>query len=147
MCLPGITDVVGCQPEKQQIEQFRALIPELKPRAKTLLELIENSMFIFATRPLKPNEKAAKILTDDTLALLARLSTQLSMTDWAKDALETAVREFAEQEDMKLGKVAQPLRAALTGSNISPGIFDVMVVLGKENSLGRLHETCGLGKV
>jgi len=147
MCLPGIADIIGGPPEKEQVEQFRALISELKPRAKTLPELIENSIFIFAKRPLKPNEKAAKVLTDDALALLTRLSTQLSMTDWAKDGLETVVREFAEQEDMKLGKVAQPLRAALTGSNISPGIFDVMVVLGKEESLGRIQEACGSGKV
>jgi len=142
MCLPGIASAIGRQPGKQQIEQFRALIPELKPRAKTLLELIESSIFLFAARPLKPNEKAAKILTDDARALLARLNTKLSTTDWARDALETAVREFAEREDLKLGKVAQPLRAALTGSNVSPGIFDVMAVLGKEDSLGRIQETC-----
>lgn len=116
-------------------------LPGLKERAKTLAELIEIAYYIFAERPLKLDEKAAKSITDDTLALLARLTVRLqNATDWTAGTTEETVRSFAEDEGLKLGKVAQPLRSALTGRAVSPGVFDVMETLGREETLARLGD-------
>jgi glutamyl-tRNA synthetase len=112
----------------------------LKQRAKTLLELAENSLFYLRapTYPLKI-EKAAKLLTGDGIALVQEVTALFGELDtWDADALEHIVRTYAESKGLGLGKIAQPLRAALTGSNISPGIFEIMVVLGREKSLARL---------
>jgi glutamyl-tRNA synthetase len=110
----------------------------LKQRAKTLVELAENSEF-YVSRPQSLTPKAAKQLDDDARGRLARLQGRLAgLDDWNETAIEEAVRRFAEDEDLKLGKVAQPLRAALTGSTVSPGIFEVMAVLGQTETLVRL---------
>ncbi|MDH5747847.1 MAG: glutamate--tRNA ligase [Rhodospirillales bacterium] len=116
-------------------------IPGLKERAKTILELAENAAFYAFTRPLPLSEKAAKILdtkTRERLKRLHRLFEQLSA--WSTANLEETVRKFAEEEGLKLGMVAQPLRAALSGSTTSPGIFEVMEVLGREETLGRIND-------
>ena len=116
-------------------------MPGLKERAKTLDELIEAAHYILADRVFTPDEKAAKLLTEETRAFLSRLTVRLrNASDWSAKGLEDEVREFAEAEDLKLGKVAQPLRAALTGRAISPSVFDVMETLGKEESLARLQD-------
>ena len=121
--------------------QLLAAMPGLKERAKTLLELIDGSQFLFAERPLDLDDKAAKILTDEARGVLARLVPELEGVDpWSAEGCEAVVRAFAEREELKLGKVAQPLRAALTGRGTSPGIFDVLAVLGKEESLLRLRD-------
>lgn len=113
----------------------------LKERAKTLIDLLESAHYILSDRPFTPDEKAAKILSDDAKALLSRLTLHLrNVTDWTSELLEEAVRAFAEAEDLKLGKVAQPMRAALTGRATSPGVFDVLVTLGREESLARLQD-------
>ena len=119
-------------------------MPGLKERAKTLLELADGARFIFAGRPLAMEEKALKILEDGGRPVLADLLPRLeAVGDWRIDAIETAVRDFAEARTLKLGKVAQPLRAALTGRTTSPGVFDVLAVLGKEDALGRIQDQCG----
>ncbi len=116
-------------------------MPGLKERAKNLLELIDGARFIFDERPLGLEPKAAKILSEEARADLARLIVELeATTPWTVDTLEACIRAFAEANDLKLGKVAQPLRAALTGRTTSPGVFDVLAVLGREESLARLRD-------
>jgi glutamyl-tRNA synthetase len=113
----------------------------LKERAKTLIELVDGARFIIADRPLVLDDKAGALLTLDARNLLAELSAQLRAIDpWTAEATEQSVRAFSERKGLKLGSVAQPLRAALTGRTTSPPIFDVLAVLGKEESLGRLSD-------
>ena len=116
-------------------------MPELKARAHNLNELADGARFLFASRPLPLDEPAAALLTADARALLSQAHNALgSVDEWAHDALEQAVRDVAERENVKLGKLAQPLRAALTGRTTSPGIFDVLALLGKTESLARLQD-------
>jgi len=121
--------------------RLRALIPAMKERSKTLLDFIDAAKFLWAKRPLAHDEKAAKLLDTETRAMIARLIPDFEhLPDWTAQPLEAKVREFAEKEGLKLGKVAQPLRAALTGTTVSPPIFDVMQVLGEKETLGRLKD-------
>ncbi|MXC69205.1 glutamate--tRNA ligase, partial [Escherichia coli] len=88
--------------------------------------------FLFRTRPLEMDADAQTLLEDDAQSLLIQLHSALdAVSDWNTEALETAVRQVAETAGVKLGAVAQPLRAALTGRRTSPGIFDVLVLLGR----------------
>ena len=119
------------------------LMPAFKERAKTLVELFQAARFLVATRPLAMDEKAAALLDAEAKALLGRLAHALSSIAWNAAALEEAVRTFAEAEGANLGKVAQPLRAALTGSAASPPIFDVLAALGRDESLARLKDQAG----
>ncbi|MCB1520606.1 MAG: glutamate--tRNA ligase [Hyphomicrobiaceae bacterium] len=121
--------------------RFRAAIPSLKERSKTLLDLISGAGYVFAERPLTMDDKAAKQLDADARAMIAKIAASLAgITPWDAATLEATVRSFAEANDLKLGKVAQPLRAALTGATVSPPVFDVMAVLGEEESLARLMD-------
>ncbi len=121
--------------------QLLQAMPSLKERAKTLLELIAGSYFIFADRPLEFEPKAQALLTDDNRALIAKLRGVLeAVSPWNAETTEAAMRNFAEQHNFKLGAVAQPLRAALTGRATSPGIFEVLAVLGREECLARLAD-------
>ncbi len=114
-------------------------MPVLKVRAKDLNELASGAIFLFAQRPLAIEEKAAALLTDDARGLLAGIADALrNSTDWTTEALEVRVKALAEEWGLGLGKLAQPLRAALTGQTTSPGIFDVLVLLGREESLARI---------
>jgi glutamyl-tRNA synthetase len=116
-------------------------MPGLKERAKTLVELLEQSRFIWADRPLPMEDKAQALLTADARALLQGLLTHFeAIADWSAQSTEAAVRAYAESADVKLGSVAQPLRAALTGRVTSPGIFEVLAVLGQAESLARIRE-------
>jgi len=116
-------------------------MPNLKERAKTLIELIASSYFIFADRPLEMEPKAAALLTPETRALIGQLRTALeAVTDWNSESTEAAMRNYAEANNLKLGAVAQPLRVALTGRTTSPGIFDVLAVLGRDECLARLAD-------
>ncbi|SEQ82094.1 glutamyl-tRNA synthetase [Faunimonas pinastri] len=117
-----------------------ALMPGLKERAKTLVELIHSAAFLWAERPLALEPKAADLLDGDSRGRLRGLASDLEAAEWEIPALEAAVRAFAEREGIKLGKAAQPLRAALTGSTMSPGIFDVLLVLGRQESLARIRD-------
>ena len=111
----------------------------LKPRAKTLNEIAEGAEFLFKNCPLDFDEKASALLDDSARALLIKTADALSVApSWTVEAIEDAIRHVAEDAGLGLGKVAQPLRAALTGRTVSPGIFDVLFLLGKEESLERL---------
>jgi glutamyl-tRNA synthetase len=122
-------------------EKLLAAMGGLKERAKTLVELADGARFIVAERPLALDDNAASLLTADARALLVDLSENLKMVEpWGAETTEQAVRAFAERKGVKLGNVAQPLRAALTGRTTSPPIFDVLAVLGKSESLGRLQD-------
>jgi len=118
-----------------------AAMPGLKERAKTLVELIDSARYLYADRPLPLEEKAAAQMTPEARNLLGQVSRDLAMVDpWSAETAETAVRTYAERAGVKLGQVAQPLRAALTGRTTSPGIFDVLAVLGKAESLARIAD-------
>jgi glutamyl-tRNA synthetase len=122
-------------------EKLLAAMAGLKERAKTLVELIDGARFIVTSRPLALDDKAAALLTAEARPLLGELSADLAAIEpWTAEATEQAVRAFAERKGIKLGGVAQPLRAALTGRTTSPPIFDVLAVLGKAESLGRLSD-------
>lgn len=116
-------------------------MPGLKERAKTLVELIDSAYYILADRPLELDQKASKLLDEDARKHLARLTESFrDASQWTSELLEQKARAYAEEQGLKLGKVAQPLRAALTGRAISPGVFDVLVTLGREESLARLSD-------
>jgi glutamyl-tRNA synthetase len=117
----------------------------LKQRAKTLIELADNARFYAAGRPIPVSEKAKALLTPEAKVVLTKLSPALGATDFSEAALESAVRAFVEQEKIKLGQVAQPLRAALAGETTSPGIFEVAAVLGREEALGRISDAVKQG--
>jgi glutamyl-tRNA synthetase len=138
---PRIGKLIGRDLATGEIELLVRAMPELKPRAKTLIELAENSTFLFQARPLDFDDKAAQLLAGDSPRLLARAWASLNALDeWTALATEAAVRSTAEVAGVKLGQVAQPLRAALTGRATSPGIFDVLVLLGREESLARISD-------
>jgi glutamyl-tRNA synthetase len=127
------------QPDRRR--KFLIAIPGLKERAKTLIELVDAATFIFADRPLLLDARATALMTDEARALLAALAPALEAVEpWSVAETEQAVRACAEQRGAKLGSVAQPLRAALTGRTTSPSIFDVLMVLGKGESLARLWD-------
>ena len=114
-------------------------MPVLKTRAKSINELVEGAAFLFAERPLEMTDKAAGLLDDEARQRLAGLSEMLHVqNDWTSEALEATTKSYAEKLELGLGKLAQPMRAALTGTTTSPGIFDVLVLLGKEESLLRI---------
>ena len=115
-------------------------MPALKPRAKTIVELADKARFYVAPRPIQPSPDAAKLLTGDARQLLGELAADLDGGAWQADTIEQRLRDFAGTKNVKLGAVAQPLRAALTGSLASPGIFEVMEVLGREESLARIAD-------
>ena len=118
-----------------------AALPELQPRAKPVLELIALAQFIYAVRPIEVDPAAAGQLTDDARGMLAGAKAVLEgLSDWSVAAIDSAIRAFAEGRGLKLGKVAQPLRVALTGRTVSPGIFEVMVLIGKDESLARIGD-------
>jgi len=123
------------------LERIQNGMSGLKERAKNINELAESALFYALPRPLVYNEKASALLNDDTRAHLSGFRDGLSaLDDWSEDTLQTVAKEFVEERDLKLGKVAQPLRAALTGTNVSPSIFEVMAVLGREESLARIDD-------
>jgi glutamyl-tRNA synthetase len=135
---------IAAKLDESKRAQLRAAIPGLKERAKTLVELIDGAGFLFATRPLAMDEKAADILAHGGRAHLAALLPSLGeLAEWSGAALEGVVRAYTEETGAKLGSVAQPLRAAITGRSTSPGIFDVLAVLGREESLGRIADQAG----
>jgi glutamyl-tRNA synthetase len=121
--------------------KLMAAMPGLKERAKTLVELIDSAGYLWADRPIAPDDKAKQLLTDEARALLGDMLGELEPLErWSAETTEAAVRTFAERKGVKLGAVAQPLRAALTGRTTSPGIFDVLEVLGRAESLDRLRD-------
>lgn len=116
-------------------------MPGLKERAKTLVELAEASAFFFRARPLLLDEKASKLLDENSKKVLANFAQRLAaLQNWRQDVMEEEARQFAEANELKLGKLAQPLRAAVTGTTVSPPIFEVMQILGQSETLARIKD-------
>jgi glutamyl-tRNA synthetase len=125
----------------EQIALLVRAMPALKSRANTITQLAENADFLFATRPIHVDHAASALLTPDARLLLAATRQNLaSLANWDAASLEAGIREVAEASGVKLGKLAQPLRAALTGQTTSPGIFDVLALLGRDESLDRIAD-------
>jgi glutamyl-tRNA synthetase len=141
--LPGGNELIALLvPEKRA--QLRAALPFLKERAKTLNAILDGARFLFAARPLALEAAAQALIDAEARRTLAALRPVLdAVADWRADPLENAVKSFAGEQGLKLGKVAQPLRAALTGRAASPGIFDVLTLLGREESLARIADQAG----
>jgi len=119
--------------------RIRALMPALKERAKTLVELADSAAFLAQVVPLPMEPKAAAALTAEARLMLREVGKALAETDFSVPVIDVALRGFAERSGLKLGQVAQPLRAALTGSTVSPGIDATLAALGREESLFRIE--------
>ena len=118
-----------------------AAMPVLKTRARDILELADGAAFLFKSRPLALDDKARGLLDGDAKALLGQISARLKAeADWTAETLEANLKAYAEELGLGLGKLAQPLRAALTGQTTSPGIFDVLALLGRDESLARIGD-------
>ncbi|MFB0611513.1 glutamate--tRNA ligase [Aurantiacibacter poecillastricola] len=136
-----VAPLIGSQADEGLLTRA---MPELKARARDLNELADGASFLFKRRPLELTEKAAGLLDDEARERLAAISARLAKeTDWTIEALEANLKAYAEELELGLGKLAQPLRAALTGQTTSPGIFDVLVLLGREESLARIDDQAG----
>ena len=134
MLEPGFDGAAG-------MDLLTRAMPVLKVRAADLNELAASSVFLFAQRPLPMAEKAAALLTDDSRAILAKVVAALDAENgWTIEGLEATLKQMAEELGIGLGKIAQPLRASLTGQTTSPGIFDVLALLGKDESLARIRD-------
>ncbi len=136
--LAALVAAIGGYPD---VDLLTRAMPVLKARAANLSELSDGARFLFAVRPLDMDQAAADLLGGNAPQVLAALHAALdAVQQWDQEAIEAAVRQVAEDQGVKLGQVAQPLRAALTGRKTSPGIFDVLALLGKEESLGRIAD-------
>ncbi len=135
-----LAKIVAARMDRQaDLDLLTQAMPFLKTRAKSINELVEGAAFLFAERPLEMTDKATGLLDDEARQRLAGLSEMLHVqNDWTSEALEATTKSYAEKLELGLGKLAQPMRAALTGTTTSPGIFDVLVLLGKEESLLRI---------
>jgi glutamyl-tRNA synthetase len=141
---PRLAAALGRPLAATETERLARAMPALKGRAKTLVELADAATFYVAARPLALDPKAAALLAGDARGTLRLLEPVVAgVADWQGPALEAAVRDFATAKGLKLGDAAQPLRAALTGSLVSPPIFDVMAALGREETLGRIADQGG----
>jgi len=141
--LPHVADgaAIAAKLTPQLRQQWLAAMPSLKERAKTLLDLIDGAHFLLAERPILLDDPAKALLTAQARALLHDIEPELARVEpWTASATEEAVRAFAERKGAKLGAVAQPLRVSLTGRTTSPGIFEVLIVLGKTESLARIAD-------
>ncbi len=129
-------DAIGPQAD---VAVLTNAMPVFKTRARNLNELADGAAFLFKSRPLDMDEKAAALLDGEAQTRLSAISGRLhAESDWTLTALEVNLKAYAEELGLGLGKLAQPLRAALTGQTTSPGIFDVLVLLGREESLARI---------
>ena len=136
-----LAGLIAPQLDGADIDLLTKAMPVLKVRAKSINDLAAGAAFLFDVRPLALDAGASALLTVDSKSILAQAQTVLTaLTVWSATTLEAAVRQVAEDAGLGLGKVAQPLRAALTGRSMSPGIFDVLVLLGRDESLGRLDD-------
>jgi glutamyl-tRNA synthetase len=149
--LPDVGPARGAPPSLDDAMRARlvAAMPGLKERAKTLIELIDGAYYLYGARPLALDAKAKALLTPSADGVLLQVAPALAALEgeWTAPNLEAAIRGFAERQALKLGQVAQPLRAALTGRATSPGLFDVMVVLGREECLARISDAASSGNL
>ncbi len=143
---PRLEEKLGLPLSPAALTRLAAGMDGLKARAETLVQLADSALFYLRARPIPMDEKAAKQLTPEARQLLADLAAALDGVAWEAPALEALVRDFAETRKVKLGQIAQPLRAALTGSSISPGIFEVMAVLGRDEAVGRILDSSHPGR-
>jgi glutamyl-tRNA synthetase len=125
--------------ETLRAQMLRAM-PGLKERARTIPQILEMARFLLVNRPLEADAAAARVLGSVSHGMLERLTSRLQNATWAADELEATVRDFAEAESLGLGKVAQPIRIALTGRTISPGVFEMMTILGRDETIARLED-------
>jgi len=139
-----IATYVASQQQPALTEHQKLLFSEsmdsLKARAKTLPELLEMAHFFMSERPFKPDARGAPLLNSVSRGMLNRLTSRLRDVRWDAEFLEAEIRDFAESEDLKLGQIAQPLRVALTGRTVSPSVFDMMVTLGRQETIARLED-------
>jgi glutamyl-tRNA synthetase len=141
--LPHLVDGDAFRAKLDPVRERRLAVamPLLKERAKTLVDLIDAASFLVAERPLVPDAAAAALLDAGGRRLLAGAGTALrAVAQWSVPETEAAVKAYAAREAVKLGQVAQPLRAALTGRAASPGIFEILTIIGREESLGRISD-------
>lgn len=129
---PALTDA--------QSHSFEKAVYCVKDRAKTFSELVERAHFALVSRPVEQDEKAAKALDENARTLLAELTPQLQNVSWSREPLEEALNGFAAAKDTKFGKLAGPLRAALAGRSVTPSVFDMMLVLGRDETCARLND-------
>jgi len=141
MVAPRLARIVPGFARETGLAKLIEAMPELQKRAQDLDELARGAAFLFAQRPLTLDPKAEALLTPEARALLADLATIVAaQKDWTTSALEATLKSQAEQRGLGLGKLAQPLRAALTGQTTSPGIFDVLTLLGRDEALARIRD-------
>lgn len=147
MVTPIIEARTGKKLDDQATGRLAHLMDGLKERAKTLVELTDNAVFLATERPMILDEKAEKLLNSKTRSLLQRVLDVIeALPDWSSDSLDEALRAFGASEEIKFGALAQPLRAALCGRTTSPGIFDVLETLGREESLARIRDQASESK-
>ena len=143
---PHLEKALGSGLDPAGTDRLKRAMPGLKPRANSLVALAENAAFYVAERPIAIDAKAKKLLGEDARAELgALLGTLEALESWEEQDIESSIREFAQSRGIKLGAIAQPLRASLTGRAASPGIFEVVAVLGREETLGRIRDAFAAG--
>jgi len=146
LCQHRLETALGRALTEADMMLLATAMPVVKVRAKTMMDVAEGAQFLFETRPISLDEKAASLLDRDALILLGKaLEALKSQPVWDMAPLEECVKAVAEEAGLGLGKIAQPLRAALTGRGTSPGIFDVLVLLGREESLARIEDCLARG--
>ncbi|WP_420002937.1 glutamate--tRNA ligase [Arenibacterium sp. LLYu02] len=126
-----------------QTQGLEAAMFCLKDRAKTFPELLEKAHFVLTSRPLEMDEKAEKALDSVFLGILSELTPHLQNASWTREDLEATLNSFAEAKDTKFGKLAAPLRAVLAGRAVTPSVFDMMMILGRDETLARLNDATG----
>ncbi|HEX7854077.1 MAG TPA: glutamate--tRNA ligase [Sphingobium sp.] len=137
-----VAPLLAAQGYAVNADLLESAMASLKPRAKTVQELVDGARFLFVTRPIPIDADAQSLLGDAAVALIKTVADRLgALTEWTPEGIEAAIRVAAEDAGIGLGKVAQPLRVALTGRTTSPGIFDVVFLLGKDETLARLSDT------
>ena len=142
-----LTDYMALQqmplPDAATRDTLTAAMPALKERAKKLPDLLEMGHYILTSRPVEMDAAAAAQIDDVSRGMLARLTERLRNANWSHNDLEATIKAFAQEEELKLGKVMQPMRSALAGRTASPSVFDVLVHLGREESLARIDDVLG----
>lgn len=139
--LTGFLAATGQPPlRSEKLDLMKKAMYCLKARAKTFPELLEKAHFVLTDRPIVPDQKAARALDDVSRGILKELTPHLQNATWTREGLEAATTRFAEAREIKFGKLASPIRAALAGRSATPSVFDMMLVLGREETLARLED-------
>jgi glutamyl-tRNA synthetase len=125
-----------------QAEMMAKAMPFLKSSAKTFPELIQKAHFILISRPIVPDEKSAAALDTVSCGILKILTPQLQNASWTKEALEPILTQVAAENGLGFGKLAAPLRAAIAGKSVTPSVYDMMLVIGQDETVARLKDAC-----